>query len=58
MAASGAKNLYAILGVTSDADEGAIRKAYRQLARELHPDVNPDNPAAEERFKAVSEAYS
>jgi len=58
MGASKAKDPYAILGVSRDADESAIRKAYRKLARELHPDVNPDNPAAEDRFKAVSEAYS
>jgi len=52
------KDPYAILGVSRDADDGTIRKAYRKLARELHPDVNPDNPAAEDRFKAVSEDYS
>jgi curved DNA-binding protein len=58
MAASEAKDPYKILGVARDADEDTIRKAYRKLARKLHPDVNPDNPAAEERFKAVSEANS
>ena len=58
MGVSEPKDPYAILGVARDADEGAIRKAYRKLARELHPDVNPDNPAAEERFKEASEAYS
>jgi curved DNA-binding protein len=58
MAASESKDPYAILNVPREADEDTIRKAYRKLARELHPDVNPDNPAAEERFKAVSEAYS
>ena len=58
MATSKTKDPYRVLGVARDADEDAIRSAYRKLARELHPDVNPDNPAAEERFKAVSEAYS
>jgi len=58
MAGSETKDPYKILGVARDADENTIRKTYRKLARELHPDVNPDNPAAEARFKAVSEAYS
>jgi molecular chaperone DnaJ len=47
---------YSILGVTRDADTEAIKKAYRRLARQLHPDVNPD-PATQERFKEVSRAY-
>ena len=58
MVALEAKDRDAILGGARDADEGANRKAYRKLARGLHPDVNPDNPAAEDRFKAVSEANS
>ncbi|MGY1619995.1 molecular chaperone DnaJ [Geodermatophilus sp. SYSU D00691] len=51
------KDYYAALGVPKDADAAAIKKAYRQLARDLHPDKNPDNAQAEARFKEVSEAY-
>jgi molecular chaperone DnaJ len=50
------RDLYEILGVGRDASGEDIKKAYRRLAREYHPDVNPD-PAAEERFKEVSAAY-
>lgn len=49
------KDYYAILGVPKDADAATIKKSYRKLARELHPDTNPD-PKAAERFKEVSEA--
>jgi curved DNA-binding protein len=52
------KNLYDILGVARDADANTIRKAYRKLARQHHPDVNPGDSAAEERFKEISHAYS
>jgi DnaJ-class molecular chaperone len=52
-----AKDLYATLGVARSADEGAIRKAYRQLARRYHPDVNPGDASAEDRFKEISRAY-
>jgi len=51
------KNLYAALGVPRDADEDQIRKSYRQLARRYHPDVNPNDKKAEERFKEISFAY-
>jgi DnaJ-class molecular chaperone len=49
-------NLYETLGVARDADAKAIKKAYRKLARQYHPDVNPGDTAAEERFKSISEA--
>ena len=48
---------YELLGVTRDAGETEIKKAFRKLARELHPDVKPDDPGAEARFKEVAEAY-
>jgi DnaJ-class molecular chaperone len=53
----GAKDLYGVLGVARDADEDTIRKAYRKLARRHHPDVNPDDKAAEEKFKDITHAY-
>jgi curved DNA-binding protein len=56
--AEGAQDLYAALGVARDADEETLRKAYRRLARTFHPDVNPDDPRAEERFKQISRAYA
>ncbi len=48
---------YAVLGVGKNADEGEIKKAYRKLARQYHPDQNPDDPAAEAKFKEVANAY-
>jgi len=53
-----AKDFYKILGVKKDATAAEIKKAYRNLARDNHPDSNPNNKQAEERFKEVSEAYS
>ena len=50
-------NYYETLGVREDATAAEIKKAYRKLAREHHPDRNPDDPEAEETFKAVQEAY-
>ena len=50
------QDLYEMLGVSRDADAAAVKKAYRRLARQLHPDVNPD-PATQETFKEVSRAY-
>ena len=51
------KDFYKILGVKKDATADEIKKAYRTLARKHHPDKNPDNAAAEAKFKEVSEAY-
>lgn len=52
------KDYYGTLGVTKDASQTEISKAYRKLARKLHPDARPGDKAAENRFKEVSEAYS
>jgi curved DNA-binding protein len=52
-----AKDLYALLGVARTATEDEIRKAYRKLARKFHPDVNPNDKKAEDRFKEISLAY-
>ena len=51
------KKLYDILGVPSDASDADLKKAYRKLAIKYHPDKNPDNSAAEEKFKEVNSAY-
>lgn len=50
-------DLYNILGVSRDADTAEIKKAYREMARKYHPDVNPDDPEAEEKFKKASAAF-
>lgn len=52
-----AKDYYATLGVSRDAPPEEIKKAFRRLARETHPDANPGDPAAEARFREVAEAY-
>lgn len=52
------KDFYAMLGVAKDADDAAIKKAYRRLARQYHPDQNPGDAKAEARFKEIGEAYS
>jgi molecular chaperone DnaJ len=52
------KDFYQVLGVPDSASEAEIKKAYRRLAKKYHPDANPDNPQASERFKEISEAHS
>ena len=51
------RDYYEVLGVGREAGDDEIKKAFRGLARELHPDVNRHDPAAEEKFKEVAEAY-
>lgn len=58
MVASQVKDYYKILGIERTADEKAIKAAFRKLARTHHPDKNPDDPAAEERFKEINEAFN
>ena len=54
---SSTRDYYDVLGVPRDADDATIKKAFRRLARELHPDVNSHDPNAEEKFKEAAEAY-
>src|SRR4249919_3523254 len=51
------RDYYEVLGVGREASDGEIKKAFRKLARELHPDVNAHDPEAEEKFKEAAEAY-
>src|SRR5207249_2488877 len=55
--ATATKNYYETLGVKKSASTDEIRKAFRKLARKYHPDVNPGDKAAEEKFKEISEAH-
>ena len=57
MASSDFKDYYDVLGIDKDATDKDIKRAYRKLARKYHPDLNQDNPKAEEQFKAINEAH-
>ena len=52
------RDFYEVLGLDKSADDAAIKKAYRQLAKKYHPDLNPGDKEAEEKFKEVNEAYA
>lgn len=58
MSTTGKRDYYEVLGVERDASDAEIKRAYRKLGRQYHPDVNPDNPEVGERFKEISEAYA
>ncbi|WP_448379623.1 DnaJ C-terminal domain-containing protein [Gloeomargarita sp.] len=57
MTSTNYKDYYAVLGVSRDVSPEELKRVYRRLARQYHPDVNPGNPAAEARFKEINEAY-
>ena len=52
------RDYYEVLGVPKNADDAALKKAYRQLAKKYHPDTNPGDQEAEAKFKEASEAYA
>ena len=52
------RDYYEVLGVDRNASEADLKKAYRKLAKQYHPDINPDNKEAEAKFKEISEAYA
>ena len=52
------RDYYEVLGVSKDADDATLKKAYRKVAKKYHPDVNPGDAEAEKKFKEASEAYA
>ena len=52
------RDYYEVLGIQKSASDAEIKKAYRKMAKKYHPDMNKDNPQAEELFKEVTEAYN
>lgn len=55
---TGKRDYYEVLGVDRNADEKTIKRAYRKLAKKYHPDTNPGDKQAEQKFKEVTEAYT